>query len=276
MVIVIATLFVIGSITNSETEDGSGVKAEPKPRSVDVEQFIGRTPDEAHNQLEDELKVEMTTDYLDLSPRGRDVNRYEDIIVSADRSTVTADDPKIEFWTLKAEDVKWFEQHPKMPKVKKGSACESGYGAAAFESVDDLVFVAATKPTSDAERIKDSYEFDTRQARWPADWAKTQRASVGNKWEADTYASSMLVDGQAPKAGAALKPGQLMVIYCSPQPVAPAPLVSQAPAKNCMSGYSPCLPIVADLDCGDIGHSVVVTGGDPYRLDRDGDGIGCD
>lgn len=64
--------------------------------------------------------------------------------------------------------------------------------------------------------------------------------------------------------------------------VAPVPLVKKpprktsAPANNCMDGYSPCLPIVADLNCGDIGHPVTVTGSDPYRLDRDGDGTGCD
>jgi len=66
---------------------------------------------------------------------------------------------------------------------------------------------------------------------------------------------------------------------------APVPLVdkpkTKAPKKtpkksNCMAGYSPCLPIVADLDCPDIGHPVTVTGSDPYRLDRDGDGTGCD
>ena len=45
---------------------------------------------------------------------------------------------------------------------------------------------------------------------------------------------------------------------------------------NCMIGYSPCLPAVADLDCSEIGHPVTVTGSDPYRLDADGDGIGCD
>jgi endonuclease YncB( thermonuclease family) len=65
------------------------------------------------------------------------------------------------------------------------------------------------------------------------------------------------------------------------KPVAPVPLVKKAdktsaPAKKCMSGYTPCLPIVADLDCGEIGHPVAVTGSDPYRLDRDGDGTGCD
>lgn len=48
---------------------------------------------------------------------------------------------------------------------------------------------------------------------------------------------------------------------------------------GCQSGYSPCLPRVADLNCGDIPASkrpVRVTGSDPYRLDADHDGWGCD
>jgi hypothetical protein len=48
---------------------------------------------------------------------------------------------------------------------------------------------------------------------------------------------------------------------------------------GCQPGYSPCLPRVADLNCGDIPASkkpVRVTGSDPYRLDADGDGYGCD
>lgn len=61
-----------------------------------------------------------------------------------------------------------------------------------------------------------------------------------------------------------------------PVPLAPKPRKTKAPSSNCMSGYSPCLPIVGDLDCGEIGHPVTVTGSDPYRLDADGDGIGCD
>ncbi|WP_309970475.1 thermonuclease family protein [Aeromicrobium panaciterrae] len=59
----------------------------------------------------------------------------------------------------------------------------------------------------------------------------------------------------------------------------PVPLVKK-PAKttnsNCMDGYSPCLPIRSDMNCPEIGHPVTVTGSDPYRLDRDGDGTGCD
>lgn len=61
-----------------------------------------------------------------------------------------------------------------------------------------------------------------------------------------------------------------------PVPLVPQPRKTEAPKNDCMSGYSPCLPIVADLDCGEIGNPVTVTGSDPYRLDADGDGIGCD
>jgi endonuclease YncB( thermonuclease family) len=47
---------------------------------------------------------------------------------------------------------------------------------------------------------------------------------------------------------------------------------------SCEAGYSPCLPIVGDLDCADIPDSkkpIRVTGSDPYRLDGNGDGLGC-
>jgi hypothetical protein len=48
---------------------------------------------------------------------------------------------------------------------------------------------------------------------------------------------------------------------------------------GCEPGYDPCLPVAGDLDCGDIPAAkkpVHVTGSDPYRLDGDGDGLGCE
>jgi hypothetical protein len=47
----------------------------------------------------------------------------------------------------------------------------------------------------------------------------------------------------------------------------------------CAPGYSPCLPLASDLDCDQIAEStrpVRVFGEDPYRLDRDRDGVGCE
>ena len=63
-----------------------------------------------------------------------------------------------------------------------------------------------------------------------------------------------------------------------PPPVAtPSP---PPPASNCHPSYSPCLPIVGDLDCADVRAlgvaPVRVLGSDPYRLDGDNDGYGCE
>jgi micrococcal nuclease len=59
-----------------------------------------------------------------------------------------------------------------------------------------------------------------------------------------------------------------------------APARAQATGTSCTAGYSPCLPITGDLDCVDVralGKApVVVSGDDPYRLDGDGNGYGCE
>jgi hypothetical protein len=55
-------------------------------------------------------------------------------------------------------------------------------------------------------------------------------------------------------------------------------------SRNCTSGYSPCLPPASDYDCSGGGGNgpryangpVQVYGSDPYGLDRDNDGIGCE
>jgi len=54
---------------------------------------------------------------------------------------------------------------------------------------------------------------------------------------------------------------------------------SSAAPVACTPGYSPCLPAKADLDFGQINDAlkpVRVTGEDPYALDRDRDGLGCE
>jgi endonuclease YncB( thermonuclease family) len=51
-------------------------------------------------------------------------------------------------------------------------------------------------------------------------------------------------------------------------------------SDGCHPSYSPCLPITGDVDCADVralGKAPVrVAGSDPYRLDGDGDGWGCE
>jgi DNA-binding winged helix-turn-helix (wHTH) protein len=47
-----------------------------------------------------------------------------------------------------------------------------------------------------------------------------------------------------------------------------------APAA-CAPGYDPCIPVADDVNCAEIKQLVTVTGDDPYGLDKDGDGFGC-
>ena len=61
------------------------------------------------------------------------------------------------------------------------------------------------------------------------------------------------------------------------RPVVPSP---PAPSGNCHPSYTPCLPVTDDLDCADVRAlgvaPVRVSGSDPYRLDGDEDGFGCE
>ncbi|HMJ94517.1 MAG TPA: thermonuclease family protein [Thermoleophilaceae bacterium] len=68
---------------------------------------------------------------------------------------------------------------------------------------------------------------------------------------------------------------------CPPPPKPPS---SGPPSAQCEPGYSPCIAPGSDVDCaGGSGNGpryvdgpVRVTGGDPYGLDSDGDGYGCE
>lgn len=64
------------------------------------------------------------------------------------------------------------------------------------------------------------------------------------------------------------------------KPKAPKPKAKPHPQPSqprCHPDYSGCLPIVGDLDCSQIGHPVrILHGRDPYGLDSDGDGMGCE
>lgn len=70
----------------------------------------------------------------------------------------------------------------------------------------------------------------------------------------------------------------MVITACGPETTEP-PGQTKKPSA-CHPSYSPCLPIVADLDCPDVramGKApVTVIGPDSYRLDRDRDGIGCE
>lgn len=80
-------------------------------------------------------------------------------------------------------------------------------------------------------------------------------------------------------AEAAASPTLVPVAPVAPPATTSAPAVPPA-APDCHSSYDPCLPIVGDLDCPEVRAlglaPVRVLGSDPYRLDGNHDGIGCE
>ena len=88
----------------------------------------------------------------------------------------------------------------------------------------------------------------------------------------------------SPGAGSRLIPGETITLTIAKKapPAPPAPDVS-TPDAGCTPGYDPCLPPASDYDCsGGSGDGpeytgyVRVTGSDPYGLDADNDGVGCE
>jgi hypothetical protein len=92
-----------------------------------------------------------------------------------------------------------------------------------------------------------------------------------------THGVQGAVLSQTPSAGSALMPGSQVTVVV-------ANVVKPVATQSCTPGYDPCLPPASDYDCaGGSGNgpeyvygTVRVTGSDPYGLDRDGDGYGCE
>jgi hypothetical protein len=88
----------------------------------------------------------------------------------------------------------------------------------------------------------------------------------------------------SPGAGSRLIPGEMITLTIAKKapPAPPVPDVSTS-GGGCTPGYDPCLEPASDYDClGGTGDGpeytgyVTVTGSDPYGLDADNDGVGCE
>jgi hypothetical protein len=96
-------------------------------------------------------------------------------------------------------------------------------------------------------------------------------------WKNTYYSPSGCHDNERTKSKVEItkKPIDKIIILgtkASTPPPAPPP-----PTPNCDPNYSPCVPNVSyDLDCADIGFSVIVKGYDKHGFDADGDGYGCE
>jgi hypothetical protein len=88
----------------------------------------------------------------------------------------------------------------------------------------------------------------------------------------------------ADKASAAAASAKASAAQAAQASAARQAQASSQAAPVCTPGYSPCIPPGPDVDCaGGSGNGpryvqgpVIVNGGDPYGLDSDHDGIGCE
>jgi hypothetical protein len=105
--------------------------------------------------------------------------------------------------------------------------------------------------------------------------------SVRVSTKTTTSGEDNVVISQSPSGGSGAKPGTVVELVISD--LHKPPTLSAAGGSSCTPGYTPCLPPASDYDCeGGSGDGpkymglVHVTGSDPYGLDVDGDGVGCD
>lgn len=119
-------------------------------------------------------------------------------------------------------------------------------------------------------------------------WARTV-VHVKSAWQLSVDSAEQATLRNLLTSCGAVPPTTTTTTTAAPPPPPPPPpprVVAPAPATgNCTPGYSPCLPPSSDYDCsGGSGNgpsytesvSVDHNHGDPYELDSDGDGVGCE
>ncbi len=156
------------------------------------------------------------------------------------------------------------------------------------DHLPNLLAVSAASNLSKSD--KDAAEWFPARAEANCLWASTV-VQVKAEWglsvdEAEAGALGNLLrtcsDYVAPTTTTTAPPPTTTTTV-RPITLAPSP---PPPTSGCTSGYSPCIPPGGDVDCaGGSGNGpryvqgpvrVDPGGGDPYDLDRDGDGWGCD
>jgi hypothetical protein len=141
--------------------------------------------------------------------------------------------------------------------------------SSATESVTDAATISAS-----AQQAADA---EIAEAKAAAERAAASRAAAASKAAAAKAAAAKAAAAKAAAAKAAAARAAAAAAAA-----AAAPPTTAEP--NCTPGYDPCIPPGPDVDCaGGSGNGpryvqgpVTVTGNDPYGLDRDHDGTGCE
>ena len=154
----------------------------------------------------------------------------------------------------------------------------------ANDRADPRSLIAVSAATNRSKGARDPAEWwppsSSYRCQYAVDWI-----AVKTRWDlavdADEQASLDVQLGQCAGADFAFSaPAPALVVRAS---TARAPTETTLPATGrCHPAYQPCIPHRAGdaLNCGDLSRDqrpvyLIDASDDPYRLDRDGDGIGC-
>jgi hypothetical protein len=146
--------------------------------------------------------------------------------------------------------------------------------------------VAATEAKAKAERDAAAQAADAKKAadaKLAAQRAATAKAAASKAAASKAAASK----AAAAKAAAAKAAAEKAAAEKQAADLAAQEAAQQQASNDCHPDYLTCIPVKGtgsgrgeanDLDCPDIGQSVQLRqiGVDPYRLDADDDGIGCE
>lgn len=135
--------------------------------------------------------------------------------------------------------------------------------------------LAAESLAAESRAAASSSSAKAAAARAAAARAAAARAAV---------AKAAAEKAAADKASAAAASAKASAAQAAQASAAQQAQASSRAAPVCTPGYSPCIPPGPDVDCaGGSGNGpryvqgpVTVTGSDPYGLDSDHDGIGCE
>lgn len=157
------------------------------------------------------------------------------------------------------------------------------------EFADDRSNLLAVTASSNIRKSdKDAATWFPSRADANCLWARTV-VTVKSTWDLSVDPAEKDALGNLLVSCGAVPPTTTTTTTAPPPPPPPPPTTAVAappppPANNCTPGYSPCLPPSSDYDClGGSGDGPSYTGtvsvdhayGDPYDLDRDGNGVGC-
>jgi beta-lactam-binding protein with PASTA domain len=152
---------------------------------------------------------------------------------------------------------------------RKGTVVSTAPFPGSTVEVGDTVTLTVAEPLPKIPNVVGKTIANAKRA------LKNAGFEVGKVTQRTSSKKKGTVISQSPHAGTSAHPGRTVSLVTAK----PAPESS----NNCTPGYLPCLPPASDYDClGGTGDGpaytgfVRVTGSDPYGLDSDGDGFGCE